>query len=86
MSIAKTTMCDIISTGGEKMDAKKIGERIAALRKERGQSKRFLAEKTGCSYTSICAYEYGLRIPCDDAKVRIANHFGVTVESIFFAE
>lgn len=64
----------------------KIGERLRDLREDRGQSKRFVAKSVGLSYRTICAYEYGERVPNDTAKVKLAEHFGTSVESIFFAE
>lgn len=68
------------------MDAKEIGAKIKKLREEKRETKRQLAKATGCSYSSICSYEYGDRIPCDEVKVKLARHFGVSVEKIFFAE
>lgn len=64
----------------------KIGERLRGLREDRGQSKRYVAKSVGMSYRAICAYEYGERIPNDAAKVKLAEHFDTSVESIFFAE
>ena len=64
----------------------KIGERLRGLREDRGQSKRYVAKSVGMSYRAICAYEYGERIPNDAAKVKLAKHFEVPVESIFFAD
>ena len=68
------------------MDAKKIGQRLRELREKFGQTKKFVAKTVGVSYRAICAYEYGERIPEDPIKVKLAAHFGVSVESIFFAE
>ena len=67
------------------MDAKEIGAILRKLREEKKETKRHVAKTTGCSYASICAYEYGNRIPCDEVKVKLASHFGTTVEKIFFA-
>lgn len=67
------------------MDAKKIGERIRGLRENSGQTKRFIAKKLGCSYSAVCSWEYGERIPSDQMKKKIADHFGCSV-SIFFAD
>lgn len=64
----------------------KIGERLRNLREDRGQSKRFVAKTVGVSYRTICAYEYGERVPVDSIKVKLAEHFGTSVESIFFAD
>lgn len=68
------------------MDTKTIGERLRKLRKDKGQSMVFVARKLGIGYSTLCSYEYGLRSPCDDVKIRIARYFGVPVEKIFFNE
>ena len=68
------------------MDAKLSGEKLKALREARGQTKRYVAKQTALSYTNICSYEYGIRRPSDDAKIKLAKHFGVSVEEIFFAD
>lgn len=68
------------------MDAKEIGKRLCDLRKSFKMTKRFMAKALGISYRSVCSYEYGERIPCDETKVKIANLFGASVESIFFAD
>lgn len=68
------------------MDKTGIGNRLRSLREELGQSKKFVARATGCSYTSICSYEYGLRMPSDDVKIRLAQHFGKPVGEIFYAD
>lgn len=68
------------------MNAQAIGKRIDELRKERGQSKRFLAKKLGISYSSCCKYIYGLRIPGDETKMRISDYFGIGIEDLFYAD
>ena len=67
------------------MNSKAIGNRIRGLREELGQSKRFVAGQLGISYSSMCQYEYGLRIPGDETKLKIADYFGQSVESLFYA-
>ena len=62
-----------------------MGNRIRKLREDLGQSKRFVARQLGISYSSICQYEYGLRIPSDENKIKLASHFGCSVESLFYA-
>ena len=68
------------------MNAKEIGGRIRDLREEAGQSKRFLSRAIGVSYTSVCSYEYGERVPSDDVKIKLARHFKKTVGEIFFPD
>lgn len=67
------------------MDGKQIGKRICDLRKSFKMTKRFMADALEVSYNSVCSWEYGTRIPGDEMKIRIANLFGVSVESIFYA-
>ena len=67
------------------MNGKEIGKRICDLRKAFKMTKRFMSDALGVSYNSVCSWEYGTRIPSDEMKIRIANLFGVSVESIFYA-
>ena len=67
------------------MNAKEIGKRICDLRKSYKMTKRYMAQALGISYNSVCSYEYGVRIPSDEVKIKIANLFSVSVESIFYA-
>ena len=62
-----------------------IGKRLTEMREERGQTKRTVAKRIGIPYRTYCSYEYGERNPSDSAKVRIAEYFGVTVETLFYA-
>lgn len=59
-----------------------FGKRLVELRGDRLQSE--VAEAVGVSISSLSSYENGQRIPRDDVKIRLANYFGVTVQSIFF--
>lgn len=66
------------------MDAKKIGKRIRELRGETSAPE--LAKAIGSSVSSIFMYESGERIPRDEVKIRLARYFGVSIESLFFAD
>lgn len=68
------------------MDAQKIGKRLRMLRTDRGQSMAYVARKLGISYSAMASYEHGERIPRDHLKMRLAEHYGVSVADIFFAE
>jgi len=68
------------------LNAKEIGKRICDLRKSFRMTKRFMAQALGISYNSVCSYEYGIRIPSDETKIKIANLFGTSVESIFYSD
>lgn len=66
------------------MDAKKIGKRIRELRGEKSAPE--LAKAIGSSVSAIFMYESGERIPRDEVKIRLARYFGVSIESLFFAD
>ena len=66
------------------MDAKKIGARLRELRGDRSQKE--VADACGVTDMAISLYESGDRIPRDETKILLAAYFGVTVESIFFAD
>ena len=56
------------------------------LRDLRGNlSVKEVSEAVGVSESAYIKYERGERCPRDSVKIRIANFFGKTVESIFFA-
>lgn len=66
------------------MDSRKIGERLMMLRGEKTQEE--VAKATGIAQESISFYENGKRIPSDEAKIKLAEYYGVTVQSLFFEE
>ena len=68
------------------MDGKEIGARIGELRRNYNMTKRFMADALDIGYSTVCAYEYGTRIPSDEVKIRIANLFGVSVAELFYAQ
>lgn len=59
-----------------------IGKRLRKLRGIRPKTK--VARQMGISYSALCKFESGERIPSDDMKVLIANYYGVTVQELFF--
>ena len=73
-----------IQTKGGYMDAKKIAERLIALRGNRTQAE--VAQAIGVSPSAYSMYETGERIPRDEIKKRIAEYFRRSVTTIFFAD
>lgn len=63
-----------------------FGNSIKTLREKRNLSQLQLSEAIGVSPSSITMYEREERIPRDSVKIKLANFFDVTVESIFFTE
>lgn len=65
------------------MDAHRIGKRLVALRGARRREE--VAKAVGVSFSALCMYETGRRVARDEVKLRLADYYGVPVESVFFA-
>lgn len=65
------------------MDRKAIAERLRELRGAKRREEVALA--CGVTAQAISMYENGMRIPNDEIKVRLADYYGQTVQSIFYA-
>lgn len=59
-----------------------VGERLRKIRDIRPKTK--VAKAIGISYSALCKYESGLRIPSGPVKKQIADYYGVRVEDLFF--
>ena len=70
--------------GEENMNPKSMGKKLKELRGKRSVTE--VAKAVNVSHSSISMYEIGERIPRDDVKIKLAKYFGVSVESIFFAD
>ena len=68
----------------EGMDPVQIGKTLKGLREQKGESAEELSKALNISASAIAMYETGKRVPRDEIKIRIAEHFVVPVESIFF--
>lgn len=66
------------------MDSKKIASKLIELRGEKTQQQ--VADDIGISVSAITNYELGIRVPRDEIKIRLADYYGVSVESIFFSQ
>ena len=66
------------------MNPKIMGEKLRALRGTRSLIE--VAKAVGVGQSAMSMYEAGERVPRDAVKVKLAKFFGVTVESIFFAD
>lgn len=64
------------------MNKQVIGNRLITLRGEKTRTE--VAENVGVSVSALQMYENGERIPRDEIKIRLANYYNQTVESIFF--
>lgn len=65
------------------MNKEQIARNLISLRGEK--SREEVAGAIGIGISAVGMYERGERIPKDELKVKIASYYGVSVESIFFA-
>lgn len=55
------------------------------LKRLRGEKPLVIvARSVGITPSALSNYESGIRVPRDQIKVKLANYYGVSVESIFF--
>lgn len=60
-----------------------FGEKLRELRGEKSQEA--IAQEIGVTKSAWAMYERNERVPRDEVKLRIANHFNKSVQEIFFA-
>ena len=68
--------------GGEDMNYERVAKNLINLRNEK--SREEVARGVGISVSTLQMYENGQRIPRDNIKIKLANFYGVTVQTIFF--
>jgi len=66
------------------MDRVKIGKRLIELRGEKTREEVAYFTKITCK--SLESYERGYRMAMDSAKQRLARYYGVSVDSLFYAD
>lgn len=64
------------------MDPEKIAQKLVKLRGNK--TIKEVADANGISVSALSMYEAAKRIPRDEIKVRLANYYGVNVETLFF--
>lgn len=65
------------------MNSVDIGKRLIELRGNRTQEE--VARANDISVSAIGMYERGERIPRDEVKIRLAEYYKTSVQSIFYA-
>lgn len=60
------------------------GKKLRALRGDRSQAE--VAKQIGITKSSYAMYERDERVPRDEAKMKISNFFGVSVQELFFTQ
>ena len=58
-----------------------MNEQLIALRGDRSQEE--VAKALGISVSALSMYEQGNRIPRDEIKIRMADYYGISIESLF---
>ena len=61
-----------------------IGEKLKRLRGDKTQ--KTVADAIGITSMAISQYEQDERVPADAIKIKLANYFGESVESLFFSQ
>lgn len=59
-----------------------VAERLIQARGEKRREE--VAASVGVSLSAIAMYENGKRIPRDEVKIKLADYYGTTVQSLFF--
>lgn len=59
-------------------------EKLVFARGKRSRDE--VAKAVGVSLSAIAMYESGARVPRDEIKVKLADYFGTSVQSLFFDE
>ncbi|KPL06292.1 XRE family transcriptional regulator [bacterium SM23_57] len=68
------------------MKGRKIYNRIAVLRQEKGVSRRQLAERVGVNFQTVGYLEREEYNPSLDLAFRISEYFGLPVDMVFSVE
>jgi len=58
-----------------------MNEKLIALRGDRTQEE--VAKALGISISALSMYEQGNRVPRDEIKIRMAEYYGISLESLF---
>ena len=58
-----------------------MNEQLIALRGNRSQEE--VAKALGISVSALSMYEQGNRIPRDEIKIKMAEYYGISIESLF---
>ena len=62
-----------------------IGTKLKALRIMKKSTQQEAAANIGITKSALAVYERDERIPRDEIKIRIADYYGESVQSIFFS-
>ena len=63
-----------------------LGKRLFDIRSQRGETQETVAEAIGINCVSLSRYETGQRMPKMNILARLADHYGVTLDTILGRE
>ncbi|MEF7557644.1 helix-turn-helix transcriptional regulator [Bacillus thuringiensis] len=66
------------------MNYERVAKNLINLRNRK--SREEVARAVGISVSTLQMYENGQRIPRDNIKIKLANFYGVTVQTIFLIQ
>lgn len=69
-----------------KYDREAVGAKLRIERRRRKETQAETAAAVGVTTASYAMYETGARVPRDDVKIAIADHFSKTVGDLFFPD
>lgn len=73
----------VTKRGREEVNTLSLAERLIRARGQ--QSREEVAKAVGVSLSAITMYETGARVPRDEIKVKLADHYKMTVQELFYA-
>ena len=66
------------------IDPIKLGKKLRLIRGIRTRAE--VSRATGLGQARIGNYEHGMRVPNDEAKILLANYYGMTVQELFYTD
>lgn len=66
------------------MNMELLGLRLRAMRGDRTLSE--VSDATGIGISALNNYELGLRMPKDEAKIALANYYGLSIGELFYPD
>ena len=60
----------------------RLSANLKRLRNDAGLSQQAMADSIGCTQSALSMWENGTRVPSVDAVCRIADYFGISVDTL----
>ena len=66
------------------IDPIQLGKKLRLIRGIRTRAQ--VSRETGLSQARLGNYEHGARVPNDEAKILLANYYGMSVQELFYTD